>query len=185
MKIEEAQHEFRSVFLGGAVGQFVTGLIWLISASLSTWVGRGPGILALFIGGAFIFPLTQFGLRLLGRGGEVSPENPFSKYFLHSVLAFGATFVLVYAAMLFRTEWFYPAFMIATGAHYLAFIMFYGMNQFGILAGILIAGGILFATLLPENFSAGGWFTGLTLLVYSLFIWRTVVPRLSPGAVLK
>lgn len=179
MKIEEAQHEFRSVFLGGAVGQFVTGLIWLLSAALGTWVGRGVGIIALFIGGALIFPLTQLGLRLLGRGGDVSPENPFSKYFLHSVIAFGATFVLVYAAMLYRTEWFYPAFMIAIGAHYLAFIMFYGMNQFGILAGILIAAGILFAMFLPDNFSAGGWFTGLLLVVYALVIWRTVIPRLT------
>ncbi|MFW6068798.1 MAG: DUF7010 family protein, partial [Chloroflexota bacterium] len=102
---------------------------------------------------------------------------------LHSVIAFGATFVLVYAAMLFRTEWFYPAFMIAIGAHYLAFIMFYGMNQFGILAGILIAGGILFAMFLPDNFSAGGWFTGLLLVVYGLVIWRTVVPRLTKATV--
>lgn len=179
MKIEEAQHEFRSVFLGGAVGQFVTGLIWLLSAVLSTWVSRGVGIIALFAGGALIFPLTQLGLRLLGRTETVSPENPFNKYFFHSVIAFAATFVLVYAAMLFRTEWFYPAFMIAIGAHYLAFIMFYGMNQFGILAGILIAAGILFAMFLPDNFSAGGWFTGLLLVVYAIVIWITVVPRLT------
>lgn len=182
MKIEEAQREFRSVFMGGAVGQFVTGIIWLLSAALATWVGRGAGIIALFIGGALIFPLTQLGLRLLGRDGAVSPENPFNTYFLHSVIAFGATFVLVYAAMLFRTEWFYPAFMIATGAHYLAFIMFYGMNQFGILAGILIAAGILLAMFLPDNFAAGGWFTGLALIIYALVIWRTVAQQLTQPA---
>lgn len=179
MKIEEAQHEFRSVFLGGAVGQFVTGLIWLLSAALSTWVGRGAGIIALFAGGALIFPLTQLGLRLLGRNPTVSPENPFNKYFFHSVIAFAATFLLVYAAMLYRTEWFYPAFMVAIGAHYLAFILFYGMNQFGILAGALIAVGILLAMFLPDNFAAGGWFAGLALIVYALIIWRTVVPQLT------
>ena len=56
MKLEEAQHEFRSVFMGGAVGQFVTGLIWLLSAALAAWVGRDASIIALFVGGALIFP---------------------------------------------------------------------------------------------------------------------------------
>lgn len=179
MRIQEAQREFRSAFLGGSVGQFVTGIVWLLSAALSTWVGRGAGIIALFAGGAVIFPLTQLGLRLLGRDQTLSEDNPFSQYFLHSVVAFGATFPLVYAATLYRTEWFYPAFMLATGAHYMAFILFYGMNQFALLAGLLIAGGIVLAMLLPAAFSAGGWITGVLLLLYALVIWRTVVPQLS------
>ena len=182
MTIQEAQREFRSVFLGGAVGQFVTGIVWLLSAALSSWVGQGAGIIALFVGGAFIFPLTQLGLRLLGQKQAVSAANPFSQYFLHSVVAFGATFVLVYAAMLYRTDWFYPAFMLATGAHYMAFIMFYGMNQFGVLAGILIAAGIVLAMFVPGVFSIGAWFTGLLLISFSLVIWRTVVPQISQPA---
>lgn len=182
MTIQEAQREFRSVFLGGAVGQFVTGVIWLLSAALSTWVGRGAGILALFVGGALIFPLTQLGLRLLGHDQAVSKDNPFNTYFLHSVVAFGATFVLVYAAMLFRTEWFYPAFMLATGAHYMAFIMFYGMNQFGVLAGILIIAGIVIAMFFPGVFSLGGWLTGIVLVGFALVLWRTVVPEITQPA---
>lgn len=182
MTIQEAQREFRTVFLGGAVGQFVSGAIWLLSAALSTWVGPGAGIIALFVGGAFIFPLTQVGLRLLGRTGTVSAGNPFSKYFFHSVIAYGATFVLVYAAFLYRTDWFYPAFMIATGAHYLAFILFYGMNQFGVLGGILIVAGIVLGMFFPGAFSLGGWFTGLILVGYALVIWRTVVPDIAQPA---
>jgi len=182
MRIQEAQREFRSAYLGGAVGQLVTGIVWLLSAALSTWAGRGAAIIALFAGGALIFPLTQLGLRLLGRAQPLSTENPFARYFLHSVIAFGATFPLVYAATLHRVEWFYPAFMLATGAHYMLFILFYGMNHFGVLAGILIAGGITLAMLLPDTFSAGGWLTGVVLVLYALFIWRTVVPRLSHPA---
>lgn len=92
MRIQEAQREFRSVYLGGAVGQFVTGAVWLLSAALSTWVGRGVGIVALFVGGVFIFPITQLALRLLGRNQTVSPQNPFNQYFLHGVIAMGATY---------------------------------------------------------------------------------------------
>jgi len=170
------------VFLGGAVGQFVTGIVWLLSAALSMFVSENMGIIALFVGGAFIYPLTQLGLRLLGRSQTVSAANPFNQYFLHSVIAFGATFVLVYAATLFRTDWFYPAFMLATGAHYLSFVMFYGMNQFGTLAGILIAVGVALAMLDPGVFSAGGWLTGAVLIGYAFIIWRTVVPELSQPA---
>jgi hypothetical protein len=182
MRIDEAQAEFRSVFLGGSVGQFVTGLIWLISAAAGTWGSNSAGILLLFLGGMLIYPITRLALRLLGRGGEVNPENPFSKYFLHSVIAMGASYPLVYAAILHNVNWFYPAFMLVTGAHYLSFILFYGMNQFGILAGVLIAGAIALVTLVPEAFSAGGWFTGIVLILYAILVWQTVASRLLQHA---
>ena len=56
MTLDSAQREVRTVFLGGSVGQVVTGLVWLLSAALSTWVSGPLGILALFLGGALIFP---------------------------------------------------------------------------------------------------------------------------------
>ena len=37
MLIQEAQREMRATFLGGFAGQGVSGLIWLLSAALSTW----------------------------------------------------------------------------------------------------------------------------------------------------
>ena len=179
MTIKEAQREFRSVFLGGSVGQFVTGIIWLISAALSTWVGNVAGIITLFLGGMFIFPLTQLSLRLIRGSGTLSQNNPLSQYFLHSVIAMGATYPLIYATTLYNTNWFYPAFMLVTGAHYLSFIMFYGMWQFGVLAAILVGSGIALAMLLPDVFNAGGWLTGAVLITFAFTIWRTVVPKLS------
>lgn len=180
MRIEEAQREFRTVFLGGAAGQWVTGLIWLLSAALGTWVSEGWGMIALFAGGIFIFPLTQLVLRWRGGSAALRKDNPLQPYFLHSVMAYGATFPLVFAAALYNPNWFYPAFMLITGAHYLSFILFYGMWQFGALAAVLIGGGIALAMLLPDVFSAGGWLTGVVLLVFALFVWRTVVPGLQP-----
>lgn len=178
MNIKEAQQEFRQVYLGGAVGQLVTGIIWLVSAALSTWVSDGVGMIALFVGGMFIFPLTQLLLRLIGKGGTISPNNPFPTYFLHSVIAMGATYPLIYAATLWNTDWFYPAFMLVTGAHYLSFIMFYGMRQFAVLAAALIGGGLALIILLPDVFATGGWLTGVVLLIFAAFLWTTVVPQL-------
>lgn len=60
--------------------------------------------------------------------------------------------------------------------------MFYGMNQFGILAAILIAAAIVFGMFFPGAFALGGWFTGIVLIAFALALWRTVVPRIVQPA---
>ena len=64
MDIQDAQREVRSVYIGGFWGQLVSSVIWLVSATLGTWVTPKASILTLVIGGFFIFPLTQMLLRL-------------------------------------------------------------------------------------------------------------------------
>ena len=76
MTIEEAQREVRTVFMHGSVGQAVSGAIWLLSASFSTWVSPSCGIWVLVLGGACIFPVTQLVLRLLGRPVTIGSANP-------------------------------------------------------------------------------------------------------------
>ena len=80
---------------------------------------------------------------------------------------------LVLAATAYRQNWFYPAFTIALGSHYLPFIFMYGMWQFGVLAALLIGSGLLIGMYLPSIFSLGGWSTGLVLLVFA-FVARGV-----------
>ena len=77
MDIQDAQHEVRSVYIGGFWGQLVSSVIWLVSAALGTWVTPKASILAVVIGGFFIFPLTQMLLRLSGRRASVSRDNSF------------------------------------------------------------------------------------------------------------
>jgi hypothetical protein len=55
MTIAEAQAENRAVFLGGSVGQLVSSAIWFASAALATWGSRTQAVLALVVGGTFIF----------------------------------------------------------------------------------------------------------------------------------
>ncbi|MHB1134471.1 MAG: DUF7010 family protein [Chloroflexota bacterium] len=177
MILSDAQREVRSVFLGGAVGQLVTGLIWLLSAALSTLVGQREGILALVFGGMFIFPLTQLALRLTGRAASLRRENPLGQLILLSTVAMGATYPLIYAATAYNLNWFYPAFMIVVGAHYLSFVFAYGMWQYGGLAVALIGGGLVLALYFSTTFSAGGWLAGLTLLVFAALVARAAVWR--------
>jgi hypothetical protein len=165
MIIRAAQREIRTVFMGGFAGQLVSGILWLASAALSTWVAPTYGMLGLFFGGMFIFPLTQLTLRLMRRTTKLSPENSLNQLAMQIAFTVPINFLLVGAATLANMNWFYPAAMIAVGAHYLPFIFLYGMWQFGILAGLMIGGGYVFAQVLPVGFSTGGWITGVLLLV--------------------
>lgn len=176
MFIREAQKEIRSVFLGGFVGQLLAGVIWAFSAAASTWGTPRLGMAILFFVSMLLFPLTQFILRLMGRPATLSKENTLNQLAMQIAFTVPIGFILVGAATLYRENWFYPASMVVVGAHYLPFIFLYGMPQFGVLAGLLIAGGVGIGLYGPNTFSLGGWISAVILIIFA-FIGRGVILR--------
>jgi len=122
----------------------------------------------LLISGVFIFPLTQLGLRAMGRPGRAQQNN--TLYSLGAQVAFVLTssLPLVGAAALYRIEWFFPAFMVALGAHYVPFMFLYGMRMFAVLAAILWASGLVLGLWVEAPFATGAWLTAAVLLVFAL-----------------
>ena len=167
MTIEEAQRDVRQQFAGGFYGQLVSGILWALSAAFATWGSRRSAIAALIIGGFFIFPLTVFGLRLSGRRGAVSPGNPMNQLAMQVAFVLPLCLPLVGAAALHRVNWFYPAFMIALGAHYLPFCFLYGMRMFGVLAALLVGAGLACGLYRAGDFSLGAWLTAGTLVAFA------------------
>ena len=172
MKISEAQQEVRSVYLGAFSGLIVTGTIWLLSAVAGTWTSSGSAIWALVLGGTFIFPLSQLLLRAIGRPASLSKQNPFGMLAMQIAFVIPLCYPLIAAATIHNTNWFYPAFLVVVGAHYLPFIFLYGMWQFGILAVLLVGLGTAIGIYFPENFSLGGW-SGAVIYLLSAFPFRT------------
>lgn len=168
MQVHEAQQEVRSVYLAGFPGQLVSGIVWLVSAAIGTWGSPRNAILALIIGGSFIFLLTMAMLRVMGRPTSLSPGNPMRGLAMQVAFTVPLAIPLVLAATLHRLEWFYPAFMIVVGAHYLPFIFLYGMREFGLLAGVLVGAGFVIGRYVGGPFSLGGWLAGLILVGFSL-----------------
>lgn len=168
MQIVDAQREMRSAFLGGFMGQSVSGTLWLVSAGLATWGTPRQAILFLVIAGMFIFPLTQLGLKAIGRAGRVGPQN--GLYRLGSQIAFVLPLSLpvLYGAAMYRLDWFYPAFMVLVGAHYLPFVFLYGMPMFYALAGLLWAGGLALGLWIDAPFATGGWLTAAVLAIFAI-----------------
>jgi hypothetical protein len=178
VNICDAQRDVRSVFLGGFTGQLVSSLVWLLSAVFATWQSPKSAIIALFIGGFFIFPLTQLLLRLTGRPASLPKGHPMNALAMQIAFMLPLNLPLVAAASLYRLNWFYPAFMIALGTHYLPFVFLYGMPQFGVLAALRIGAGLTIGLYMPSVFSLGAWLTAVVLLLFA-FIGRSVAHRES------
>ena len=181
MQIAEAQREVRTVFMGGFVGQLVSGGLWLVSAALGTWLTPRYGILLLVFGGMFIFPLTQAALRVMGRRASLGADNPMGQLAMQVAFTIPLAMPVIGAATLHRTNWFYPACMIVVGAHYLPFCFLYGMWEFALLAAALVGAGLGLGLYLPGAFSPGGWLTGALLVLFA-FILRSRVLRLAAGS---
>ena len=175
MQISQAQKEMRAAFLGGFAGQLIAGLIWAVSAAISL---SNPqyGMAFLFFASMLLFPLTQLVLRVMGRPARLSADNSLGQLATQIAFTVPINFVLVFAATLYRTNWFYPAAMIVVGAHYLPFVFLYGMRQFAALAGILILGGVGIGLYASGIFSLGGWLAAVAFIVFA-FVVRSVAMR--------
>ena len=158
----------RSAFLGGFMGQLVSSVLWLASAALGTWGTPRLAIAFLLIAGVFIFPMTRLGLRLMGRSGRVSSENALHGLGAQVAFVLPLTLPVVGAATLYRVEWFFPALMVALGAHYVPFVFLYGMRMFAVLAAALWGGGLALALWIEAPFAAGAWYTAAVLLAAAL-----------------
>lgn len=183
MDVAESQRDMRIGLMGGFMGQLVSGLLWLASAALATWGTQRAAIAFLVVAGFFIFPLTKIGLRLIGHRARVSRDNPLNGLGMQSAFVLPICLLLVAAAALYRVEWFYPAFMVVLGAHYLPFVTLYGMRMFYALAATLVGAGIVLALYVSLPFAAGAWFTA-AILVFFAFLGRMAVARelAEPGS---
>ncbi|HSJ07582.1 MAG TPA: hypothetical protein VK936_12830 [Longimicrobiales bacterium] len=184
--VADAQREVRTVYAHGAVGQAVSGAIWLASAAAASAGAVRPAIIILVIGGMFIFPLTQAIFRLGGRSATLSDDNPLTGLAMQVAFIVPLTLPVAGAAALYDLNWFYPAVMIIVGAHYLPFIFLYGMRAFGVLAAGLMAGGFLVGLRLRDSFAAGAWLTAVMLLAFAgwaaLAYRRTGAPAIRSPA---
>lgn len=171
MHIQDAQREMRSAYRSGSAGQAVSGAIWLISAVLATWLNQNAAVLALVLGGMFIFPLTQLVLRLAGHPARTAKDNTLAQLAVQVAFIVPLCIPLIWVAASYNPNLFYPAFMVVVGAHYLPFMFLYGIWQYAILGGLLIGAGTFLLMTLHPVFTTGGWFTAALLILFALVLW--------------
>lgn len=181
MEITRAQKDVRDTFLGGFAGQLVAGVLWGASAAACTWSSLRLGEVILVFGGFFIFPATQLLLRSMRHAYSLPKGHPMNGLAVQVAFSLPLTLPVVIGIAAVRPVWFYPAFMIVLGAHYLPFVFLYGMWQFAVLSGALVAGGVALGMYPPQAASLGAWLTAALLLAFA-FIGRHVALHSEPRA---
>lgn len=168
MQIHDAQLEMRRRYAGGAYGQAVSGLLWLLSAALLAGAGARPAILALVLGGFLIFPLTE-ALARWRRAPALSAGNALNGLGLQVafVLPLSMLVLVLVPVGLYRLEWFHAALAVLVGAHYLPFVFLYGMPMFALLGALLMATGVAVVMLPALSPALAPWIVGALLLVFA------------------
>jgi hypothetical protein len=167
MDISDAQREVRTRFAGGFYGQLVSGVLWLVSASLATWSTPRAAITTLVVGGFFIFPTIALLIRVAGGGNPLSAQNTLRYLGMQTAFVLPFSMPLVLPVGLYRLNWFYPAMMVLLGAHYIPFVFLYGMRMFAVMAAVVVGGGLVIAMYWSSSFSVGAWYTGAVLLLFA------------------
>lgn len=176
MKIIEAQREMRTRFVGGFYGQLVSSLLWLLSAILATWKSPRAGIIALVAGGFLIYLITELLIRVTGERCSLSPANTLPSLGRQVAFVLPLSMPLLVPVTLYRQNWFYPGLTLLLGAHFLPFGFLYGMRMYGVLATMLVIGGMVIAMYWSSSFSVGGWYTGMILIVFAM-VGREIANR--------
>jgi hypothetical protein len=167
MDIGDAQREMRTRFVGGFYGQLVSGVLWLVSASLATWSTPRAAITTLVLGGFFIFPTTELLIRLAGGESPLSAQNSLRDLGMQVAFVLPFSMPLLLPVGLYRLNWFYPALMVLLGAHYIPFVFLYGMRMFAVMAALLLGGAVVIAMYWSSSFSLGAWYTGVVLVLFA------------------
>ena len=176
MDIAEAQRDVRETFLGGFAGQLISAVLWGGSAAACTWWSLRHGEIILVLGGFLIFPLTQVLLRVMGHAFALPKGHPMNALAMQVAFTLPLSLPIMLGIAALRPAWFYPAFMIVLGAHYLPFVFLYGMRQFAVLCAVLVGGGLVTGMYMPHPVSLGAWFTSVVLTIFA-FIGRSTAMR--------
>ncbi len=184
MQITAAQHDMARAHVRGAPGVLVSGLVWLVAGAVWDKYGVSTGLVALFVGGVLIFPLSLLVARLLFRAPRGLAGNPLERLALESTFMLFAGMFLAYCFLRVAPALAFPAMAVSIGVRYFVFRTVYGNPVYWVLGGILAAlGGLVAAQAvsLPINLA---WTIGATEVLFSgviLLIRRSVAPTKTAG----
>ena len=159
--------EMRLTYLGAVPHTLFTSFIWFISGLLGTY-SKPTAILFFIIGGTFIFPGGELLRKLMQAPNCISRENKLKQFFMLLAFTIPLSYPLVYLAIQANVNYFFPAFMILIGAHYLPFVFGYRMKTFALLSILLVILGTIISVVYPMSFSIPAYLTSAVLLLFAI-----------------
>jgi hypothetical protein len=134
--IEDAQSDMRIGYANGSFGVIISGIIWLISASISYYFSANTAIWTLLIGGALISPISSVMEKFIGLNGHKA-GNPLRNLAMESTVWMIMCLPLAYGLSLQKVEWFFQAMLLIIGGRYLIFATLFGKKVYWFLGASL------------------------------------------------
>ncbi|MBT8136439.1 MAG: hypothetical protein KJO54_05405 [Gammaproteobacteria bacterium] len=170
MSFAEAQRDMRFAYFNGATGAVVSATAWLAAALVITFVNVSTGIVALLVGGMFIFPVSVVLDKVLRRPGKHSEGNPLGALALEGTIWMILTMAIAIGIALYRVEWFFPAMLLIIGGRYLSFATLFGMKLYWAFGATLAVSAVwLLKSGAPPI--SGAWTGALVEYVYSIALF--------------
>ena len=171
--------ELRRTYVGAAPHTLIIGLIWVISGFIVNLTSKEFSIIFFFLASGVNFPLGELVRKLMGVNNLLSQENNLPKLFTYLSFTIPLSLPVVYMACKSNINWFFPAFAVIVGAHYLPFIWAYKMPTFGILGALILFIGVICALLFSEYFSIAAYLTGSTMIIFAIVHYLIVKKELK------
>jgi hypothetical protein len=170
MNIAEAQRDIRLAYFSGATGALASGLAWLAAGVISHFTAPIFGVLALYVGGMFMFPVGVLIGKSIGCTGKHSPDNPLARLAIAGTIYMLLYYPVAMVVFLYNSAWFFPAMLLNVAGRYLVFQTFYGMRVYWLFSAALALGAIVLV-LVQAVPTAGALAGGLIEIVFSIVLF--------------
>ncbi len=140
-----AQTDMSKGYANGSIGIIVSGIIWLISATISYKYSAQQAVWTLLIGGIFIHPVGVIICKSIGLKGAHTNGNLLGNLALEGTIFMIMCLPLAFGLSLQHAEWFFQGMLLIIGGRYLTFSSIYGLKLYWILGAVLgVAAYLLF-----------------------------------------
>ncbi|MCB9236560.1 MAG: hypothetical protein M9954_16585 [Cyclobacteriaceae bacterium] len=158
--------EMRKTYWCAVPHTWYTSWVWLVSGLIGDMVSKPMAIVFFLVGCTLIFPIGEWIRKVLGGTGKASEGNTLPQLFVQLAFTIPMGYPLVYLACRANIHYFFPAFTVLVGAHYLPFVYGYGKKTFGLLAVLLVGTGTLCIFYLNQSFSISAYITAGWLALF-------------------
>lgn len=152
--IKQAQTDMCQAHANGSIGIIVSGIMWLLSATISYYYSASQAVWTLLIGGMFIYPVGVLVNKLIGLSGAHKKGNPLGNLAMEGTIFMIMCLPIALGLSVQHKEWFFQGMLLIIGGRYLTFASIYGLRLYWILGAFLGTAAYLLFYLKVQSFGS-------------------------------
>ena len=138
------QKEMREAYFSGISGILVSGIVWLTAGAIGYFISIYASVIALFVGGMMIYPLSLLLDKANGRSAKHDKNNPLGILAIESTALLFIGLFIAFVIYQYDDKLFFPIMLLIIGSRYLIFQSIYGLRLYWVLGICLLIAGATF-----------------------------------------